>query len=296
MPWLPLPLLMTTGREHPLIRASLPAAAAGLEADTVQPAGIPRVLHKDAAGLHTVVAFETLVRDGGVIVDLAADELLHILHFHRVREFQDVGHIEEHPVRTAALFFAAGVGAAVQQDRAVLLHVGDVVVVLLDLDLSGVSAALQLHHDIQVVHVLHQLAGAEALLHQCLGGLDIRRRHGLQHGQLPVRVSAHDAQGGRHVDAAHTAGVGDDDALHVFDDVAAAPDPAVLWYYAQQLPRLGAGIGDGDGLGAAQGHQQFLPKDAEVILIKCLIHAVSLSYLGWYLKMNTCKAQANRIK
>ena len=87
-----------------------------------------------------------------------------------------------------------------------------------------------------------------------------------------------------------------EDALHVFDDVAAAPDPAVLWHYAQQLPRLGAGIGDGDGLGAAQGHQQFLPKDAEVILIKCLIHAVSLSYLGWYLKMNTCKAQANRIK
>lgn len=75
-----------------------------------------------------------------------------------------------------------------------------------------------------------------------------------------------------------------------------APDPAVLWYYAQQLPRLGAGIGDGDGLRCSPGPPAFLPKDAEVILIKCLIHAVSLSYLGWYLKMNTCKAQANRIK
>lgn len=155
---------------------------------------------------------------------------------------------------------------------------------------------LQLHHDIQVVHVLHQLAGAEALLHQCLGGLDIRRRHGLQHGQLPVRVSAHDAQGGRHVDAAHTAGVGDDDALHVFDDVAAAPGPGSAlalrpaaaapwrrhrrWRWARCSP----------------GHQQFLPKDAEVILIKCLSRLYRSSYLGWYLKMNTCKAQSKSNK
>ncbi len=64
--------------------------------------------------------------------------------------------------------------------------------------------------------------------------------------QLPAAVAA----------SVQTARVGDDDALHFFDDVAGNQDMHAVWAFPQGLAREGCGVSD--GFGAAHRCAQFV--------------------------------------
>ena len=117
-----------------------------------------------------------------------------------------------------------------------------------------------------------------------------KRPHGLllfsadlgDHLQLPFRPARHNARHGGGLNALHTAGVGDDDALHIFDDVVADADLDPVRLLAQHLPGPGGGVGDGDGLGAAHRGDQFFLHDLYVGLIDgtVLFHGIHSPFAG----------------
>ena len=143
---------------------------------------------------------------------------------------------------------------------------------LLNLRLDRVSAALQLDQNIEIIHILHQMAGAKILFQQLLGVLDVLLGHPLQHSQLLVRVAAHDAQHRRNVHPPESAGVGHHHALYVLNNVAAAIDLTALRHFPQQAAGLGGGVGNGDRLRTAQGHQQLVLQNRQVVLVQFRFH------------------------
>ena len=117
------------------------------------------------------------------------------------------------------------------------------------------------------------------LLQQLTGQLQVPGGHCLQHLQLPVGVATHRAQDGGGFNAPQPAGVGHGHAPDVFDDVSAAPEANAPGHLAQNLPGFCGGIGDGDGLGAAQRGDQLPLQRLEKDIVLLLCHAsTSLSY------------------
>ena len=100
----------------------------------------------------------------------------------------------------------------------------------------------------------------------------------LQHLHTAVGVTRQSAQGAGGLNAGHTAGVGDADAPHVFDDVAAAQRQDTLGVTPQHLTTAGGGIGQGNGLGAAHGGHQLLRQYGQKILFYLLVHFRSSLY------------------
>ena len=76
--------------------------------------------------------------------------------------------------------------------------------------------------------------------------------------QLVGGVACHDAGGSGGLQAVHAVGVGDDDALYIFNNVAADADLHPLRPSGQLRRRQGRRIGNRNRLGAAHGRHQLL--------------------------------------
>ena len=87
MPWFPLPELMTTGREQPLIRASEPAAARGAGADFYV---IAVFIQQRAANLCTVWMTETFIGNGRVHGDLTVKNFFDVFDLHSIGKFKNI--------------------------------------------------------------------------------------------------------------------------------------------------------------------------------------------------------------
>ena len=148
---------------------------------------------------------------------------------------------------------------------------------VLDFHKCRMTAAPDLHNDVEGGDILNQLTGAEALRKQRAGLLAVCIGDPLQYGQLPVGVSADDAKNGGNVDAAQSSRIRNGDAHDVFDNVSAAVDGASLGYCAEQLARFGGGIGDGDRLGAAEGDNQLGFQNGKIVLTEEFLHCSVLS-------------------
>ena len=88
--------------------------------------------------------------------------------------------------------------------------------------------------------------------------LDDLGRHRLEDLELTVGVAAEKTEHGRHLDTLEAARVGNNDALDVLDDVAAASHDHMLDGLGKRATDKRRAIGQGDRLGAAQcAHELF---------------------------------------
>ena len=133
-----------------------------------------------------------------------------------------------------------------------------------------------LHDNLEAGNPFDQLDGADLLFEQLACERQILLRHIDQHLELLVGVAADCAEHGAGFDALHVPRRGNDDGLDVFDDVAGAFHRDVFRQTAQNAARLGRGVGDGDGLGAAQRGNDFLAEDRQIFIVNVLIHRMSL--------------------
>ena len=116
------------------------------------------------------------------------------------------------------------------------------------------------------------LEEAEIVLQKHLCFLNMFLRDGLQHLQIPAGITAQNAQGSRHINALHSAGIGHRHTHHILDDIAAAADMAALGHGAQDLTAFGRGISNGNGFRAAHGCHQFFFQNAAVCRLCGGIH------------------------
>ena len=209
------------------------------------------------ADLASPVAAQALFGHGGVAVDLALKQGLHSLKIDFAGKRANVGHR-----KTTVDFLVVGVVALVVgvalNRLAVASDVDDVGVAVAQRDRGGVARARHLHDDEKVRHTLNKLDLAEALRDEGLGTLDDLGRHRLEDLELTVGVAAEKTEHGRHLDALEAARVGNNDALDVLDDVAAASHDHMLDGLGKRATGKRRTIGQSDRLGAAQcAHELF---------------------------------------
>ena len=143
---------------------------------------------------------------------------------------------------------------------------------MLDGHRGGLRARLRLDAYVKVVFSLYQMRLAIALPHQASRRFDILGADGSQDLKTQRGVPAYAPERGRHLDAALAAGIGHGDALDVFDDVAAAKRRDVFGKRSQDRARLCRGIGDGNRLRTAQGRDQFVFENGNVVVKNCGVH------------------------
>ena len=93
-------------------------------------------------------------------------------------------------------------------------------------------------------------------------------RHNTDDLQLFVRVTGNDTGTDSGCHAVQSTGVGDDNALHIFNDVAADEQPDFRGNSAQNLCCLGSGVSQSDRLSAAHGRTQLFVKNIQILLIQ----------------------------
>ena len=144
--------------------------------------------------------------------------------------------------------------------------------VVLYLDEGGLVALVRLDADIEVCHALDQLAVAAMLRDHLVHEGDVLIAHGVEHVQNSGRVAPDDAEQSGGVNAARAARIRDGDSHDVFHDVPAAIYRTVLRYVTEHLAKFRAGIRDGNGLGTACRHCEFIMEQLNIIVIYFLIH------------------------
>ena len=97
--------------------------------------------------------------------------------------------------------------------------------------------------------------------------------------QVTRRVARNEADGNGGADALAPAGVWDDDAFDVFQNVAADGGVHPLGQCAQQLPKGRGAVGNGDRLRAAGRRDELLAQDIKII-------PVSYTHLDGYKRQN----------
>ena len=133
--------------------------------------------------------------------------------------------------------------------------------VLGDADPDAVGAGVHRQDDIKDNAVVHRLDVHGHLRQKRAQPGFLLAGHGRDDLEGLVGLASYDAGGGRRFDALQAVGVGHHHTFDVFDDVAADPDLHPVGHGIQHLTRLGGGIGNGDGLGAAHGGDQLFFQD-----------------------------------
>ena len=232
---------------------------AGLLGDGAADLGAPRVL-------------EPLLGDGAVALDLIFKHLAHVVKVYLVCEIIDIADVQQ------AFVGCRGGGAfllrlsCVIDDLAVFLDAGDVAVVVLYLDERGLVALVRLDADIEIRHTLDQLAVTAVIRDHLVHKGNVLIAYGVEHIQNSGCVAADDAEQSGSVNAARAARVRDGDGHDVFHDVPAAIYRTVLRYVTEHLAKFRAGIRDGNGLGTACRHCEFIMEQLNIIVIYFLIH------------------------
>ena len=254
---------------------------AGLGADVVRPA-----LEQGRTDVGTPASREALARDGLVHPDLVTDEGVYVPQPELMRELPDGGQGDGPAVGGVRICVHPRCACGRRRDAggdggpAVVAELGDVGVALLDAGDGRVAARRRTDAHVQVGHALRQLDDAVArVLEQVLRALHVLGPNGLQHLERCGGIAAQGPERRGGLYAAHAARVGHGHALHVLDDVARAGDLQVLGTLAQRGARERGGERDGDGLRAAQGADELLLEDGDVVAIGGCFHGCS--WYGW---------------
>ena len=163
--------------------------------------------------------------------------------------------------------------ALAEQDFTVLLNPNDIGMAVENLHQGRVVSRRHLHNDMELGIAVRQLDGAEFLFQQLADLGPVLVGDAGEHLQFPLGIAADGTDEGRRFNAPKSAGGRHHDALDIFNDIAAAGGDHPLRESPQHLPRLGGGIGQGDGLCAAQCGNQFFFQDANKTVIHSLFHS-----------------------
>ena len=213
------------------------------------------VMQKGLADIGAPVAPQALVRDGGVHLHLALERFPDILQVAGGGKVIDALHAEQGVIRRLGIH-GLGLHGLFLEDLAVLFDQDDIGVLHGDADL-GIGVPL-VGDDADVQHhaPVHGDQGDG-------GGCDVGGElgfgllgHGLDDLQQGLFIAAQDADGRGSRNAPATIGAGNDDALYVFDDVAAGFHLHAVRDGSQNRPGHGGTVSDGDGLRAALGTHQ----------------------------------------
>ena len=225
------------------------------------------------ADVGAVVPSQALLGDGGVVPHLAAHGVLHVRKGRLSGKLQDALHRQHRLIRQPLL--RGGLGLHLFQHLAVSLHPHNVGVVVDNAHQSAVLPGPGADGDVKDKGGIRQLHGDGGVRQVLPDGVLLPLPYGGEHLQLQGRVPGGHAGSRRRGDAPQPAGVGDEHAFHVFDDVPAGLHLHALGRAAQGLAGHGGGVGNGDGLGAAHGGHQLLVEDVYIISIGCGVHWVA---------------------
>ena len=234
---------------------------------------------QDAADVGAVVAPQTFLSNGAVVLNLPVQHGLDIRDIHGFRKIQNIRKIQAGAVRQTGL--ALAFHGVVQQDLTVSFDVDDVGVVVDNAYTGGILAVVHGYQNLEgqaVVHVLHRDGGlfqvGAHLLSLLLGdaGDDL---------QLPGGITCHNACNRRGGNALHVVGVGHDNALDVLDDAAAGADGHPVGKCPQNLSGFGGAVGKRDGFRAAHGGDKLFFQNLNVgtVIGMILCHLMFSSFL-----------------
>ena len=209
--------------------------------------------HLDSPGI-----FKPFLGDCRVAGDLAGEDRADGFKLHRCGIVQDISDVQKRFVRKQGL--SRG-GSAVllwrcKEGAAVFCDFCNIAVKISDFYLGPVTAFAGGDDNVQVFHPLDQLAPAETRGGQAFRLFNLFGRHILQNSQNLFRISSHNAKNSGSIDALHSAGIGNRDALHIFNNISAACCHAAIRHGSQDFPNRCARIGDGDRLCTAQSRNK----------------------------------------
>ena len=157
-----------------------------------------------------------------------------------------------------------------------------------DLDLSLIVTLTDGYRDVQYMGLAGGLNG-----YFCVGQIIAKLLPGVRTGkseddQTSGLVTGKYTDCGSSFNAFAAVGIRYDDALDIFDDVAAGSNRDLIRQCAESRPGFGCAVGNGNRLGTAHGWHQFPPQDIDIGLVSMtiLIHDVFLiSYKRCLLKV-----------
>ena len=217
------------------------------------------VLQQHPAHIHAPFAAQALLGYGAVAAYLPLQQLALLQKLRAPRKVQDAIEAQRPVVRPRLVRLCAGLPAG-RQLRTVQLPAHHVGVRAFYLHRGSMARALGLDHDVQRLPRVQQPDLADALAQQLQRPRPVFLRHPAQDVQPALRVAAHGADDGRGLYAAQPARAGHDDALDVFNNIAAAPDEQTLGPAAKCLARQRGGIGYGYRLRTAGGKYELVPE------------------------------------
>ena len=220
------------------------------------------------ADARAVISPETFFSDRHVVFDLPLQQFPYLFDIHGLRKVHDTFDRQAAPIRVLILLLF---GFFAQENFAVPLDLHDVDVVIHDAHVGRVFSCKSSHSDVEDVVAVNvndfDFRTVEV-------GLDFRNPvlgHACDDFQLGGRV-AHSGTGRcGGFDSAQPARIRDDDALDVFDDVAADFDPHPLRKRTQNLAGFCSCVSDRDRLGASHGGTQFLVQDVDIVCVTCVV-------------------------
>ena len=168
------------------------------------------------------------------------------------------------------------------QHLAVALKADDVRVMVRDAHAGRVTAAAAAQVDVELAG---RMAARDGNIHPLQVSVQLRKlllRHGGDDLQVTRRVARNEADGNGGADALAPAGVWDDDAFDVFQNVAADGGVHPLGQCAQQLPKGRGAVGNGDRLRAAGRRDELLAQDIKIILQDRLFQHVASSLYRYF--------------
>ena len=210
------------------------------------------VMEEGLADVGAPVAPQALVGDGGVHLHLAMEGLTDILQVTGGGKVIDTLHAQKRVIRCLGVHHL-GLHGFFPEDPAVLFNQDDVGVLRGDADLGIGVSLMGDDADIQHHAPVHRDQGdgggcnvrgelCFGLLGNCLDDL-----------QKGLFIAAQNADGCGGCDAPATIGAGNNNALYVFDDIAAGLHLDAVRDGPQNRPGHGGTVGDGNGLCAALG-------------------------------------------
>ena len=177
-------------------------------------------MHQRLADLRSVIIVQPFLRDRRVKTDLTADDLFDIFHSDLICKIQDIFYRKAGPVHGVVCFFFC-FQSPVQEDFPVFFHFYDIGMLVRDHHFGIMSAAYGFCRNIEIGYVFCQRICADPPGGKFFRSGDMFRSDLLQDFQSFVRVAAYHTENSGDVDPFQTAGIGNGDALDVFDDIAA---------------------------------------------------------------------------
>ena len=238
--------------------------------------GVVAALEEVGADVGTPGVLQTFLGNGGVLLNLSADEGLDFFNGYGFGKGDDVCYVQ-HGLILQAVLRVGGQGLF-QQNFVVLLDEYDVGMVVGNTHRGRMAVQLAVEADVQ--HTGRFGAGDldGGAVQICLNATHILFCYVGNDLQFRVSVACHNTHCDGGVDAATAIGIGNDHRLHVLEDIAADLSQHFFRFSAQHLAQLGSTVRNGDGLCTPGSQQELFLQDGQIGLHFLLVQHHRISF------------------